>query len=239
VSWEEYYVPLEEFGASIYTQKISSKNKQGKGIMVALHGFGGGSGVWTKSLNQLATQCETLYVLDMIGFARSTKCTTVSDNVEPEAWFVDSLEAWRKTMQIEKLTILGHSFGGFISSLYTLKYPKHVEKLVLVSPIGIAPAFDRLRSKSVAIEKLWIKAGEMFYNLRITLNLILRATGPFSKYLVRIHALWRFHNGVPLAEYTWRTNTLAPTLASQKTEKGIWQLLLPGAFAKKSLVEVW
>ena len=216
-----------------------SKNKQGNGIMIALHGFGGGSGVWTKSLDQLATQCETLYALDMIGFARSTKCTDSAENLfEPEVWLVDSLEAWRNKMKIEKLTILGHSFGGFVSALYTLRYPKRVEKLVLVSPIGIAPAFDRLRSKNATVEKLWIKAGEMFYNLRITLNQVLRATGPFSKYLVRIHAMWRFHNGVPLAEYTWRTNILAPTMASQKTEKAIWQLLLPGAFAKKSLVEV-
>ena len=33
--------------------------------------------------------------------------------------------------------LVGHSFGGYIAGMYTEKYPKHVKKLVLLSPIGL------------------------------------------------------------------------------------------------------
>jgi pimeloyl-ACP methyl ester carboxylesterase len=124
------------------------------------------------------------------------------------------------------------------STLVTLlRYPNRVNRLYLASPIGIAPAFDRSKSKDSIIEKIWIAAGEYFYNLRITLNRVLRLVGPFGKILVRMHAMWRFHDGLPLAEYTYRVNSQKPTIISNKTEESIWELLLPGAFAKKSLVD--
>lgn len=34
-----------------------------------------------------------------------------------------------------------HSFGGYITGNYALKYNKHIRKLLLISPIGIRPWF--------------------------------------------------------------------------------------------------
>jgi len=35
-----------------------------------------------------------------------------------------------------------HSFGGYITGNYALKYYMHIKKLLLISPIGIRPIFE-------------------------------------------------------------------------------------------------
>ena len=56
---------------------------------------------------------------------------------EAEAFFVDSLEEWREKMDLDKMTLVGHSLGAYLSVAYALKYPTRVSKLVLLSPVGV------------------------------------------------------------------------------------------------------
>ncbi|KAI8991675.1 Alpha/Beta hydrolase protein [Mycotypha africana] len=56
---------------------------------------------------------------------------------EVEDHFVESLEQWRQKVGIKKMTLFGHSLGGYFAACYALKYPEKVEKLILVSPAGI------------------------------------------------------------------------------------------------------
>lgn len=50
---------------------------------------------------------------------------------------MESLEDWRAKVGLEKMTLFGHSLGGYFATCYALKYPERVEKLILVSPAGI------------------------------------------------------------------------------------------------------
>jgi len=42
-------------------------------------------------------------------------------------------------MKLDTLILCGHSFGGYIASIYALHYPDKVEKLLLFSPVGVPP----------------------------------------------------------------------------------------------------
>jgi proline iminopeptidase len=44
------------------------------------------------------------------------------------------IERIRLILGEEKLILVGHSFGGLLSSLYAAEFPEHVEKMVLISP---------------------------------------------------------------------------------------------------------
>jgi pimeloyl-ACP methyl ester carboxylesterase len=40
-------------------------------------------------------------------------------------------------MELTNFYLCGHSFGGYVAGNYSLKYYKHIKKLVMLSPIGI------------------------------------------------------------------------------------------------------
>jgi cardiolipin-specific phospholipase len=52
------------------------------------------------------------------------------------AYFVESIEAWRVAKNISTLTLVGHSFGGYMAFHYSLKYPNRVSSLILASTMG-------------------------------------------------------------------------------------------------------
>jgi|NOAtaT_7_FD_contig_81_549811_length_1034_multi_2_in_0_out_0_1 abhydrolase domain-containing protein 5 len=52
-------------------------------------------------------------------------------------YFVESINEWRKSMNIQSFILAGHSFGGYISGMYFKKYHEFVEKLILISPLGM------------------------------------------------------------------------------------------------------
>ncbi len=105
-----------------------------------------------------------IYSLDMPGFGLSTRLEFISESEideerekleqiddkkkrqeelekfesriadECELKMVEEIEKWRVEMNINKMILLGHSFGGYISSAYATRYSKHVEQLVLLEP---------------------------------------------------------------------------------------------------------
>jgi proline iminopeptidase len=48
---------------------------------------------------------------------------------------VRDLEAIRKHYGLEKMTLIGHSFGPAIAALYAVRYPERVERMIFLGPI--------------------------------------------------------------------------------------------------------
>lgn len=47
--------------------------------------------------------------------------------------FVADIEALRKSLRLERIALLGHSFGGIVSQYYALAFPGRLSHLILVS----------------------------------------------------------------------------------------------------------
>ena len=54
-----------------------------------------------------------------------------------ESFFVESLESWREHHDLDKMTLAGHSMGGYLAAAYAERHPDRVHKLVLLSPVGL------------------------------------------------------------------------------------------------------
>lgn len=111
--------------------------------MVLLHGYGGSSLTFIRLFKQLSSKF-TVHALDLLGMGLSHRKEFNSEWEREDVikYFIDSIEEWRKERKISKMTIVGHSYGGYIASCYSNKYPSRVERLCLVSPAGTKSGSD-------------------------------------------------------------------------------------------------
>lgn len=76
-----------------------------------------------------------VYAIDLLGFGKSSRPKFSKDAKEIEMQYVSSIEKWRECMKIDKMILLGHSFGGYLSTAYSIKYPERIEHLILAGMI--------------------------------------------------------------------------------------------------------
>ena len=79
--------------------------------------------------------------------------TTLEQTLGLGAQIAD-IERIRQILGEEKLILIGHSFGGFITSLYAAEFPQHVEALILLAPADVlvmpqesSDLFEAVRSR--------------------------------------------------------------------------------------------
>jgi proline iminopeptidase len=84
----------------------------------------------------LESRLRMIY-LDQRGSGRSERPWTGAYSI---AAMVEDIEALRKQLNVPKLALMGHSFGGALALEYAAAYPQHVAKLVLVSAASDIPA---------------------------------------------------------------------------------------------------
>ncbi len=133
-----------------HTSPAHSLTTSNASPVVVLHGYGAGLGFFFRNFGALGSWVSRtgvpVYALDWLGMGRSARVPFVVKAKrheyekrvhEAESFFVDSLEEWRAKMGLEKMTLVGHSLGAYLSVVYALRYPTRVSKLVLLSPAGM------------------------------------------------------------------------------------------------------
>jgi proline iminopeptidase len=113
-------------------------------VVVTLHGGPGAHHDYLlPQFDRLATARELCYY-DQRGGGQSPV-----DRDTAVGWreHVADLDGLRAHLALDRLTLLGYSWGGLLAVLYYLEHPERVDRLALVSPAAIAPeyrsAFDR------------------------------------------------------------------------------------------------
>jgi len=143
--WQRTMVQLSGKNRALNEVSIERVGEEEDETLVMVHGYGAGLGFFYKNFEPITrTPGLKLYALDMLGMGNSSRPpfkihakTKEEQVIEAENWFIDALEEWRKTRKIERFTLLGHSLGGYLAVSYALKYPGHLKKLILASPVGI------------------------------------------------------------------------------------------------------
>ena len=131
--------------------------------VVFLHGWRNNAKIWTPILTSLERQNRYhLYALDLPGFGGS--------QVPPESWktedYAKAVREFIITLGLNKVCVVGHSFGGKVGIKLAANYPESLEKLVLVGSSGIR--VESWKNRLV----IWLaKIAKPFFAIRFLQNL--------------------------------------------------------------------
>ena len=106
--------------------------EQGSGPhLVLLHGMFGDHLDWDPVMKPLSLHFHVVAV-DLPGFGASSK-PMVEYSVD---FFLEALHALFAALKLDRVLLVGHSFGGQLAVLYALRHPAQVKKLLLVNSGG-------------------------------------------------------------------------------------------------------
>jgi L-proline amide hydrolase len=116
--------------------------------LLTLHGGPGAPHDYLDNLAQLADSGRRVVFYDQLGCGLSDK--TGKPGMYTVDLFVDEVDAVRQALGLERLHILGQSWGGMLAMEYALRQPKGVASLIIESspasmPLWVAEA-NRLRA---------------------------------------------------------------------------------------------
>lgn len=142
------YIPVKQ--GKLYYERSGS----GQPILV-LHG-GPGSGLdqsyFKPQLLALATKHEIIFY-DQRGSGKSLD-TAMDRGVINLQQFTDDIESVRKSLGLDKVILLGHSWGSLLAMNYTITYPDRVTRLILIDsmPANLSGKFAALQALNQRIE---------------------------------------------------------------------------------------
>ena len=144
-------LPFEGFirvgGLSVYYR---SQGKPAKGTLLALHGGPGGSYDYLTPLLGLEQRGFRVVLYDQSGGGKS-EVPKDRSNFTMEH-FVEEVEGVRSALDLGKVHLYGHSWGGMLAQGYALKHRKNLRSLTLS---GTTPSIPMLESEMEQIfEKL-------------------------------------------------------------------------------------
>lgn len=133
-------------------------------VLFMLHGGPGGDHMRFKQHSLELQHAAQLVFIDHRGCGRSKKTKRSDYTLENN---IEDIEALRKHLGLEKISILGYSYGGIVAQGYAIRYPKRVDKLILAVTVPSYHFFD----EAVAIlhergTKKQIKTGEVMLHGR-------------------------------------------------------------------------
>ncbi len=181
-------------GVMIYYEEFG----QGKPLMIVHGGPGASHDYFLPYLIPLAKNHKLIFI-DERGSGRSERLEDVTKYTVEN--MVEDVEAVRKALNLGKISLLGHSYGGVLAQAYALKYQKNLTHLILCSTFSSTKAMNdvfvkikenmdpSLRAKIDSLEKAGLYGNGLPYEQnRYTNEYMIAAWGQgYFPYLYQKH----------------------------------------------------
>ena len=155
----------------IMTYEFGDKSKLP--TIILIHGYAGSALTYYPLFKYLHGKFHVIGI-DLLGMGCSSRPEFLANSTkEAGLFFVESIEQWRKEMKLEKMTLVWHSLGSYIGVKYAHQYPDRVDRMVLLSPLGV--------------EKNLAKYSETFRRADTDAHWIRKYLYAFARYLLKNH----------------------------------------------------
>lgn len=133
----------------IVTYKHAELFYTSKGIgnpLVFIHGFLESSKIWEPFAEELSKKRQVICI-DLPGHGKSG----VINTVHTMELFAEAVQAVLQHLGIEKITLVGHSMGGYVSLAFCQKFPDLTQSLVLLNSSPLPDSEEKKISRDKAI----------------------------------------------------------------------------------------
>lgn len=147
---------------TFYLQRPCRRNTRVKRDLVAVHGLAANCAFWNIGAASAFNLVAGVTTYDLRGHGRS-QATTSGYTVESMAL---DLKELLDILGLEKIYLVGHSYGGAVSLYFALHYPRRVKKLILADVrLRCIQPVQKLREG-----KNWVKWEKIFQQAGIYVN---------------------------------------------------------------------
>ncbi len=120
---------IEVDGIEVHYQEFGDEKDP---AMILVHGYTASTYVWKTVAPKFAEEGFRVIAVDLIGYGFSEKPVWFDYKISSQARIIGR---FMNRLGIGKATLVGSSFGGAVSSWFTLDNPERVEKLVLIGAV--------------------------------------------------------------------------------------------------------
>ena len=186
--WPVPYEEIEIPGRFGMTHIIVSGPKNAPPI-VLLHGYMATSAMWAPNIADFSRD-HRVYAIDVMGQPSKSVPTAPIRNPEDYAvWLAETLDG----LHLDRICLVGQSYGGWLALNFALTAPDRLEKLVLLSPGGgFVPLVRQFSLRGMLMVR---------FPTRATVNWFMRwlgITGTEARYIRELTYLGLRHFRVPV-----------------------------------------
>ena len=176
-----------------------------KPVCMVLHGGPGDSHYqFLPWLSPLAEDMQLVYV-DHRGCGLSGPCDVTTCTMEQNA---DDAEALRQYLGLEKIILLGHSYGGMVAQTYALRYPENLAGLILSST---APSYRCYETLPGELERR--ATAEMKEQAAVIQSKEDPTSEDFKRYMRAMNPLYHYHYNKKECDESVERSIWAPEVA--------------------------
>lgn len=145
-------------------------------VVIFLHGIASSSATWD-NLTPLLKNKYRVVTIDLLGFAGSPK------PIDCDYLPIDHLRSIRRTiksLKVKHFILAGHSLGSLLTVGYAARWPRNIDRLILVSPPVYVKKGDAGKRYAKILTNAYMKAYSI---LRTKKGFTLKASKQIEKYL--------------------------------------------------------
>jgi pimeloyl-ACP methyl ester carboxylesterase len=124
---------------TLHGDRVAYRDEGAGEVLLLIHGVGGNSSSWRELVPKLSTKYRVI-APDLLGHGQSDKPRGDYSLGAFAVWLRDFLDA----LNITKVTVVGHSFGGGVALQFSHQHKEYCRRLVLISSGGLGPDLGRL-----------------------------------------------------------------------------------------------